>query len=373
MATVRIKQLQDDLEAVQKKTFTKWINSHLSKVGLHVNDLFKDLCDGRALIRLLERLSGEDLGPVGRGRLRINQIENVGKALAFLQKKNVSLPSTGAADIVDGNPRLTLGLVWTIILRFQIQSIQLDDSSDIKSAKEALLLWCQRKTSGYPGVDVQNFTTSWKDGLAFNALIHKHRPDLVDYPSLSSKNPIATLNNAFEVAEKQLGIPRLLDPEDLMVPYLDEKSIMTYLVSYYHYFSRLKTSDLLKWIEDTILKLSDKRFPNTLEGMHQLMIAFKTYRTKEKPLKYAERTNLEVQLFNVQMKLRSIHQKNWYPPEGKLVSDITQAWINLDSAEHEREVSLRKEIIRQEKLERLAERFARKSDLRKTWLSEMAQ
>lgn len=59
------------------------------QVGLHVTDLFKDLCDGRVLIRLLEKLSGEDMGPVGRGRLRINQIENVGKALAFLQKKNV--------------------------------------------------------------------------------------------------------------------------------------------------------------------------------------------------------------------------------------------------------------------------------------------
>ena len=51
-------------------------------------------------------------------------------------------------------------------------------------------------------------------------------------------------------------------------------------------------------------------------------------------------------LFNIQMKLRAVHQKNWYPPEGKLVSDITQAWVNLDSAEHDREVSLRKELIR---------------------------
>lgn len=62
--------------------------------------------------------------------------------------------------------------------------------------------------------------------------------------------------------------------------------------------------------------------------------------------RYNERTNLEVQLFNIQMKLRAANQKNWHPPDGKLVSDINQAWVKLDGAEHEREVALRKELIR---------------------------
>ena len=75
----------------------------------------------------------------------------------------VRLESIGAEDIVDGNPRLILGLIWTITLRFQIQEIEIEvdednESSEKKSAKDALLLWCQRRTNGYHYVNIQNFT-----------------------------------------------------------------------------------------------------------------------------------------------------------------------------------------------------------------------
>jgi spectrin beta len=174
-----------------------------------------DMRDGKMLIKLLQVLSGERLPKPTRGKMRIHCLENTDKALQFLRDQHVHLENLGSHDIVDGNARLTLGLIWTIILRFQIQDITFEDvdNQETRSAKEALLLWCQMKTAGYKNVNVRNFTTSWRDGLAFNALIHKHRPELIEYERLQKSNAINNLKNAFDTAESQLGLMKFLDPE----------------------------------------------------------------------------------------------------------------------------------------------------------------
>lgn len=114
------------------------------------------------------------------------------------------------------------------------------ETKEKRSAKDALLLWCQIKTADYQNVNVRNFTTSWRDGLAFNALIHKHRPELIEYSKLNKSNAAHNLNNAFTIADRKLNISRLLEPEDVNVETPDEKIIMTYVVAYYHYFSKMK-------------------------------------------------------------------------------------------------------------------------------------
>uniref|UniRef100_A0A672FX77 Spectrin beta chain n=1 Tax=Salarias fasciatus TaxID=181472 RepID=A0A672FX77_SALFA len=397
----RIKALADEREAVQKKTFTKWVNSHLGRVTCRIGDLYTDLRDGRMLIRLLEVLSGEQLPKPTKGRMRIHCLENVDKALQFLKEQKVHLENMGSHDIVDGNHRLTLGLIWTIILRFQIQdiSVETEDNKEKKSAKDALLLWCQMKTAGYPNVNIHNFTTSWRDGLAFNAIVHKHRSDLIEFDNLKRSNAHYNLQNAFNVAEKELGLTKLLDPEDVNVDQPDEKSIITYVATYYHYFSKMKAlavegkrigkvldyaieadqlidkyetlaSELLQWIEQTIVTLNDRQLANSLSAVQNQLQAFNSYRTVEKPPKFTEKGNLEVLLFTIQSKMRANNQKVYMPREGKLISDINKAWERLEKAEHERELALRNELIRQEKLEMLAARFDRKAAMRETWLSE---
>ncbi|XP_023271807.1 spectrin beta chain, non-erythrocytic 4-like [Seriola lalandi dorsalis] len=397
----RIKALADERDAVQKKTFTKWVNSHLARVSCRISDLYNDLRDGYMLTRLLEVLSGELLPRPTRGRMRIHCLENVDKALQFLKEQRVHLENVGSHDIVDGNHRLTLGLMWTIILRFQIQVIKIEteDNRETRSAKDALLLWCQMKTAGYPEVNIQNFTTCWRDGLAFNALIHRHRPDLIEFHKLTRSNATHNLQQAFNIAEQHLGLTKLLDPEDVNTENPDEKSIITYVVSYYHYFSKMKAlivegkrvgkvldncieaekiinryealaSDLLDWIEKTIAVISNQKFANSLTGVQQQLQAFTTYCTIEKPIKFQEKGNLEVLLFTIQSKLRANNQKPYVPHDGKLISDINKAWERLEKAEHERGVALRKELIRQEKLELLAQRFDHKTTMRQAWLNE---
>uniref|UniRef100_A0A4W5N269 Spectrin beta chain n=1 Tax=Hucho hucho TaxID=62062 RepID=A0A4W5N269_9TELE len=381
----------DEREAVQKKTFTKWVNSHLGRVTCRIGDLYTDLRDGRMLIRLLEVLSGEQLPKPTKGRMRIHCLENVDKALQFLKEQKVHLENMGSHDIVDGNHRLTLGLIWTIILRFQIQdiSVETEDNKEKKSAKEALLLWCQMKT----------ICKMMSYGLAFNAIVHKHRPDVIEFDTLKRSNAHYNLQNAFNTAENKLGLTKLLDPEDVNVDQPDEKSIITYVATYYHYFSKMKAlavegkrvgkvldyaieadqlvgnyeslaSELLQWIEQTILTLNDRQLANSLNGVQNQLQAFNTYRTVEKPPKFTEKGNLEVLLFTIQSKMRANNQKVYIPREGKLISDINKAWERLEKAEHERELALRNELIRQEKLEMLAARFDRKAAMRETWLSE---
>ncbi|XP_038646180.1 spectrin beta chain, non-erythrocytic 5 [Scyliorhinus canicula] len=401
----RIKELQQQRMLVQKKTFTNWINQIFStnQVNIFITDLFTELKDGVVLMSLLEAISGEKLNRPSRGRMRVHYLENNSRAIAFLKTKiNVGL--IGPENVVDGDRTLILGLIWVIILRFQLATITLDEdefdvSSAKRSAKEALLIWCQRKTAGYNNVDVRNFSSSWKDGLAFNALIHAHRPDLINYEQLNPKPWIRNLTNAFDVAEEELGIPKLLDPEDVAILHPDEKSIMTYVSLYYHYFSKMRqgqtvqkrltkiirllkdnedlkleyqllVSDLLQWIKNKVNELNDRHFPNSLAGMQKLVADFKTFRTVEKPPKYQERGVIEAQLFNIKTKLRANNMRQYIPPEGKTLSDIERHWSNLEKSEYEREKALQQEMLRLERLEQLVQKFRKKAMLREAYLTD---
>ena len=101
----------------------------------------------------------------------------------------------------------------TIILYFLLQISDIVVGQEDVSAKEALLRWAQKTTHRYPGVKVENFTSSWRDGLAFNAIIHRNRPDLVDWKKIDRRQVRERIDLAFHVMEREYGVTRLLDPE----------------------------------------------------------------------------------------------------------------------------------------------------------------
>ncbi|RHY27652.1 hypothetical protein DYB32_006641 [Aphanomyces invadans] len=136
--------------------------------------------------------------------------------------------------------------MWTIIKSYQVGEIAVDGVS----GKDGLLLWVKRSLTDYPTVDVTNFTSSWANGMAFCALIHKHYPTVIDFDSLSPANAtenvtLGTFTSitrryndcspsasfvAFNLMEAKFGIPQLLNVGDVAGnPKPDDKSIMTYV------------------------------------------------------------------------------------------------------------------------------------------------
>nr|KAF6302419.1 actinin alpha 2 [Pipistrellus kuhlii] len=380
-------------EKQQRKTFTAWCNSHLRKAGTQIENIEEDFRNGLKLMLLLEVISGERLPKPDRGKMRFHKIANVNKALDYIASKGVKLVSIGAEEIVDGNVKMTLGMIWTIILRFAIQDISVEETS----AKEGLLLWCQRKTAPYRNVNIQNFHTSWKDGLGLCALIHRHRPDLIDYSKLNKDDPVGNINLAMEIAEKHLDIPKMLDAEDVVdTARPDERALMTYVSCFYHAFAGAQkaetaanrickvlavnqenerlmeeyerlASELLEWIRRTIPWLENRAPEKTMQAMQKKLEDFRDYRRKHKPPKVQEKCQLEINFNTLQTKLRISNRPAFMPSEGKMVSDIAGAWQRLEQAEKGYEEWLLNEIRRLERVEHLAEKFRQKASTHETW------
>ncbi|XP_024244049.1 dystonin isoform X6 [Oncorhynchus tshawytscha] len=368
-------RIADERDRVQKKTFTKWINQHLLKVRKHVNDLYEDLRDGHNLISLLEVLTGQSL-PREKGRMRFHRLQNVQIALDFLKRRQVKLVNIRNDDITDGNPKLTLGLIWTIILHFQISEIHVCGESEDMTAKERLLMWSQQMTEGYVGVRCDNFTSSWRDGRLFNAIIHKYRPDLVDMARVSAQTSRSNLEQAFGVAER-LGVARLLDPEDVDVQTPDEKSVITYVSTLYDVFPKvpdgvdgINANDvdikwveyqnmvnyLSQWLKHNVAVMSDRAFPNNPVELKALYTQYLQFKENEIPLKETEKSKIKhlYKMLEVWIEFGRIQLPQGYHP-----NDVEKEWGKLIVAMLEREKSLRPEVDRLEMLQQIASRVQR--------------
>ncbi|XP_051942676.1 nesprin-2 [Hippocampus zosterae] len=268
--------LQVEQEQIQKRTFTNWVNAQLAKrrPPTRVVDLFDDFRDGSKLLDLLEVMSNQRISRE-RGRGTFRHRINIEKGLSFLRHKSIKLVNINVPDIIDGKPSIILGLVWTVILQYHIEELagglsfgsrqssmeslaSLDSGSSRSglsagggpvpcrgsplharfrlSAKKALMLWvreqCRKAGCSVP---VKDFKGSWRSGVPFLAILCALRCDLVDLSKAAGRSNKQNLDEAFRVAERELGIPRLLEPDDVDVREPDEKSIMTYVAQFLRY------------------------------------------------------------------------------------------------------------------------------------------
>jgi cortexillin 1/2 len=170
-------------------------------------------------------------------KTRITKIENCSIALAFLKEHGVEpkMLTISAEDFVDKNLKLILGFCWILFRKFRINK-NIAGAED-RSTEENLLKWCREITEGYPGVKIENFKTSFNDGLAFLAMVHKFNPSLFEYTKLMEENSsLENAETAFEFAEKQMGVPKLLDAQELVDGRVDERSIVLYVSLFFHAF-----------------------------------------------------------------------------------------------------------------------------------------
>ncbi|KAF2736899.1 alpha-actin-like proteinin [Polyplosphaeria fusca] len=355
--------LEQQWVKVQQKTFTKWLNSKLKAREVEISDLITDLSDGIILIHLLEILGNESLGRyASRPKLRVQKFENVNKSLDFIRGKGIQMTNIGAEDVVDGNSKIILGLIWTLILRFTISDI----NEEGLSAKEGLLLWCQRKTACYDEVEVRDFSSSWNDGLAFCALLDIHRPDLIDYDSLDKNDHRGNMQLAFDIASKEIGIPDLLDVEDVCdVAKPDERSLMTYIAYWFHAFSQMervenagrrvekfvqnmngawemqnnfekRMRDLLQQIAEQQQQWEEAEFDGTYADARAQSAEFTKYKRNAKRKWVAEKSDLVGLLGNIKTKLATYQLRPYQPPPELSLEALERAWAALMKAERHR-------------------------------------
>eukprot|EP00808_Paulinella_micropora_P009439 g5513.t1 len=266
----------------QAKSFLRWMNFTLKPKQMVVTEITEDLRDGLILAHLLQQVSGTSPGQFNsRPRLRIHRLENINICLNFLRKNEIKLINIQDTHIEEGNLKITLALIWTIILHYQILKVKqqermrkalqaledaqraseqdenarpdqqrqmLSDPSLLESLdhsrrevevstqeaqnpKQLLLKWVNSQIKDSGLAEVKNFTADWKDGKVLTALTDSLRPGVLPLASMSG-DAYADCSAAINRAEEEFGLPSLLDAVDIVDYSGDVLALMTY-ISYF--------------------------------------------------------------------------------------------------------------------------------------------
>uniref|UniRef100_A0A1I7ZWA7 Calponin-homology (CH) domain-containing protein n=1 Tax=Steinernema glaseri TaxID=37863 RepID=A0A1I7ZWA7_9BILA len=213
----------DETLKVQESTFIQWANFLFEDNP--VKDV-KDLVDPKFLTYVTQLITGTTIPKTNNRQIDIS----IAIATIF-PDEDEKAHQLNLPELMDGVPKTVLQLTWQIMHAFW-RKFAPEGARDRKLA-EAIKEWCLEATANYEEVAISDFTSSWRDGFAFNALLHSYDHSLVDMEAIREMRGDERLENAFQIAYTKFNVPKLLHAKDLHSEHLDLKSVVCYLMTLY--------------------------------------------------------------------------------------------------------------------------------------------
>lgn len=220
---------------------TRWINAQL---GSDVSDLSHDLQDGLVLIRLINHVTTDSyiLTPLyAKPTFKLQKVENVSDFLNFCRLVlKINICSISADDIVDGNSKLILGLIWSLFIYSSASTISINNEcNSLVEVKGILLAWVNKIAHRKALPEICNFNKDWsleinRPDLVFAAILDSY--SIIDYNCYKNGKKLQNLSAIFGIAGAQLGIPVLAELDDFNLFAPDEKCVIFYLLEWFKYF-----------------------------------------------------------------------------------------------------------------------------------------
>jgi Ca2+-binding EF-hand superfamily protein len=361
-----------------------------------IADVVEEMKDAVLLVDLMEVMSGTTMVSSGWKKrikaetMRIKMITNANEAMKFVEKQGVDIKTIrlSAEDIVDGKQMAILALIFQIIQKYM--KFDEDDSGEVVDLREGLCLWLNNKIDGYdncPPIEMKHKKIPIKrfhNGLVFNALVHKMRPKLVDYASLSEEDGPENLNGALDLGEKYLNIEKYITNEDILL--LDELSMIVYLSDWFTGVILLQKQDVAArrvgklvdltilhdklraeyttagaecktWVDAKTAELNKREFDDTLGGVKSLIEKHHVYKGGEKGEWIGKKLDATGLFNGLQARLANHKRPAWRAVEGTNPDELEVAFGVLAQAEISRSIDLNKELARQMHLHKVYTRL----------------
>eukprot|EP00703_Trepomonas_sp_PC1_P004961 JAP91645.1 Calponin homology (CH) domain-containing protein [Trepomonas sp. PC1] len=247
-----------------QKYFLKWVNMVMKPTGIEIKNLATDFSDGTPLVAFLEQLSGTKCPTkLCPPKNEIFKLQNLNAAMEMAKKmlKNLCVNGRNFISGKDLDVKYILGFIFDLVLHYQVDDIDVDGCR----GQNGLLMWAQKVTAGHDHCKIDNFSLSWRDGMAFMALAHAYS-NSVDYSQecqkfaaeqqLSKPEQIVQyrqrMGRAVSLISELMGVEQILDEEFAEFP--NDKANITYISLIFKVFGQAKQQNKSQDILSDLIK-----------------------------------------------------------------------------------------------------------------------